>query len=53
MYTKKNQCKVTEDNYNLAYIDRASDTVGIGGDAWVIEEVSNRTFTMQGMIINV
>ena len=48
MYAKNNQYKVTADEDNLAYIDSASDTVGIGGDAWVIEEVSNRTFTIAG-----
>ena len=36
MYATNNQYKVTEDNDNLAYIDSASDTVGIGDDAWVM-----------------
>ena len=48
MYAKNNQYKVTADEDNLAYIDSASDTVGIGGDAWVIEEVSSRTVTIIG-----
>ena len=33
MYTKNNQYKVTSDKDNLAYIESASDTVVIGGDA--------------------
>ena len=33
MYAKKNQYKVTVDKDNMMYIDSASDTVGIGGDA--------------------
>ena len=37
MYAKNNQYKVTVYKDNLAYIDSASDTVVIGGDAWVIE----------------
>ena len=48
MYAKNNQYKVTADKDNLAYIDSASDMVVIGGDAWVIEEVSNRTATIEG-----
>ena len=48
MYAKKNQYNVTVYKVNLAYIDVASDTVGIVGDAWVIEEVSNRTVTISG-----
>ena len=37
MYAKNNQYKVTADKDNMAYIDSASDTVVIGGDAWVIK----------------
>ena len=48
MSAKKNQCKVTANKDNMVYIDSASDTVGIGGDAWVIEEVINRTVTIAG-----
>ena len=48
MYAKNNQYKVTVDKDNLEYIDSASDTVGIGGGAWVIEEFSNRTVTVAG-----
>ena len=48
MYAKKNQYKVTVDKDNMMYIDSASDTVGIGGDVWVIAEVSNRTATIAG-----
>ena len=48
MYAKKNQYKVTVDKDNMMYIDSASDTVGIGGDAQVIEEVGNSTVTIAG-----
>ena len=48
LYTNKNQYKVTEFKDIIDYIDSASDAVGIGGDAWVIEEVSNRTVTISG-----
>ena len=48
IYAKKNQYKVTADKDNLAYIDSASDTLGMGDNAWVIEEVSNRTITIVG-----
>ena len=45
---KKNQYKVTTDKDNLTYIDSARDTVGIGVDAWVIEEVCDMTITISG-----
>ena len=48
LYTNKNQYKVTEFKDNIYYINSVSDAVGIGGDAWVIEEVSNRTVTISG-----
>ena len=48
IYSKKNQYKVTAYKDILGYIGSASDTVGIGCDAWVIEEVSNRTATIEG-----
>ena len=48
MYTKNNQFKVTVYKYNMAHIDIASDTVGIGVYAWVIEEVSNKNVTIAG-----
>ena len=48
MYAKNYQGKVTVDKDNLAYIHSASDMVVIGGGAWVIEEVSNRTATIEG-----
>ena len=48
MYAKKNQYKVTVDKDNMTHIDIASDTVGIGVYAWVIEEVSNKNVTIAG-----
>ena len=48
IYTNKDKYKVTADKFNLAYIDSSSDTVGTGCDAWVIEEVINRTVTITG-----
>ena len=48
MYAKNNQYKVTADKDNLVYIDSESDTLGLGGDAWVIEEVINRNVTIVG-----
>ena len=48
IYTKNNQYKVTADKNTMAKNDNASDMVGIGVDAWVIEDVSNRTVTIAG-----
>ena len=48
MYAKNNQYKVTVDKDNMVYIDSASDTVRIRGDAWVIEDIINRTVTIKG-----
>ena len=48
MYAKNNQYKVTADKDKLAYINSASDTVVIGGDACFIEEDSNRTVSIGG-----
>ena len=48
MYSKQNQYQLTSEKDNLEYIDVASDTVGIGGDSWVIEEASNITITIAG-----
>ena len=48
IYAKKNQYKVNTDKDNLEYINNTSDTVGIGFDAWVIEEVRDRTITISG-----
>ena len=36
MYVKNNQYKVTVDKDDLLFIESSIDTVGIGGDAWVI-----------------
>ena len=48
IYTKNNQYKVTADKDNPEYINSASDMVGIGGDSWFIEQVSNKTITIVG-----
>ena len=48
MYAKNNKYKVTADKNNLSYIYSASDMVGIGVDAWVIEDISNRDVTIAG-----
>ena len=49
MYAKKKQGdSMFENKADLAYVDNASDTVGIGGKAWIIEEISDRTVTIAG-----
>ena len=47
-YTKRNQCKATADKDNIAFIDNSIDMLVIGGNVWVIEEVSNRNVTIAG-----
>ena len=37
-----------QEYYSIDYLDNASDTFGIGGDAWIIEEVSDKTVTVEG-----
>ena len=48
IYAKDNQYRFTVDKDNMLYIYSASDTIGIGGDAWFIKEVSNRIVTISG-----
>ena len=38
-----------EQEYSIiCYLDNADDTFGIGGNAWIIEEVSDKTVTVEG-----
>ena len=34
--------------YSIVYLDNAANKFGIGGDAWIIEEVSDKTVTVEG-----
>ena len=48
IYTNNNQYRVTVYKDNLAYIDSASDAVGILYDTWAIKDIINRTSTIAG-----
>ena len=42
------QLEDNEMNYEMAYIDSGCDTVTFGGNAWIPEELTNRTVTITG-----
>ena len=47
--TAKLNAKVTqEDSHEQAIIDSGSDTIGIGGHAWLIDHVTNRKVQVSG-----
>jgi hypothetical protein len=51
MYTTNCKDENNDDGYEFAYIDSGSDTFGIGGKAWVIDHITDRTVQVAEGII--
>ena len=48
MYSTRKSNDKYSDPYEYAYIDSGSDTFGIGGNAWIIDHITNRTVQIAG-----
>jgi hypothetical protein len=44
----KKRTQASEDIYEYAYIDSGSDTCGIGGEAWIIDTITERKVQVTG-----
>ena len=41
-----------QEYHSIAYLDNSTYTFGIGGDAWIIEDVSDNTVNVEGYNYN-